>query len=138
MEGIAIVIFTTAGKFFVKAGTFGGKLLDVAKLKKGSTESIIFATIVPKIIPIMRYVRIPQAEYYFSDGKLVDVRLSESKFIGPGMLKDIFNKMVPTQEILKIAQVTDTEIVGASAILKPSTYKVMEVEDKVAPLYCKT
>jgi hypothetical protein len=97
----------------------------------------ILAIAVPKLALIMRYARIQQAEFYFSGELLVDVRLTADKFAGPGMVKDLFGKVVRTQEVMKIAAANERDMT-VPAILKPSVFKTMVVGEDVIPLYCRT
>lgn len=141
LEGVAVVIYLSKGLFHVKASKWSGMTvsadLDVTKIKKGTLEADILARWIPHIIKIMKYAKIIQAEYYFSGMMLVDVRLSVDKFIGPGMLRDLFAKTISTQKILKVAAATEEEMKGITAILKPSVYKTIVAGDDMVPLYCK-
>jgi len=61
----------------------------------------------------MRLVQIEQAQFYFTvkdELMLVDMQVSLNKFVSPGMIKDVFGKIVKTQEIVK------TEIIDSRAI----------------------
>ena len=142
LEGIAAVVFLSKGLFHIKASRWSGTTisaaLDLTKIKKGTPEAEIFAKFMPKIIGIMKYTKIIQAEFYFSQGKtLVDIRLSANKFMGPGMLRDIFGKVLETQKVIKTAPVSDEELKGATAILKPSAYKTIMADEGPVPFYCK-
>jgi len=135
-DGIAVVIFKSGDGYSIKLGKFDGSEIKPNKINKGSIESEIMTKHVPRIIAIMKHARFDQAEYYFSDGKLVDVRMSLNKFMSPGMLKDMFARVIPTQDVIKIAQASEEEIKNQKAILKPSTFKTIIEGDDILPVYC--
>ena len=75
-----------------------------------------------------------------SDLLLADVRLAPNRFAGPGMIADVFGKLVPTIETLKI-EVLDDRAMGviksgsgscAAENLPVGPSKYMEVEAEVA------
>ena len=133
MSGVSVVIYESGKK--LKIGDFNGTTTKLSAIGKGSPAYGLLAGSIPKIARIMGHARIIQAEYYFSDGKLVDVQLSINKFLSPGMIKDLFGKVIDIQETIKIAQANDKEIKGINAILKPLTFKTTSGSD-MTPLYC--
>lgn len=96
---------------------------------------------VPKLLKLMSHVGLEQAQFFFSSSnQLVDVQLSLNKFIGPGMLRDLFNGIVPVQRILAIDTMTPEkieEMSGNSIILKPSRFRYYEVDGVITPLYAR-
>jgi len=97
---------------------------------------------------VMKHIKIAQALFYFAIHNdkfiLVDVRISLNKFIGPGMLQDVFGKVLETQkticiEILNDA-ILDSIMVGRdqfspSLILKPSRFRFATMGNDPIPLY---
>ena len=63
--------------------------------------------------------------------------LSLHKIRRPGMLRDLFEKAIGTQKVIKISLASESEMKGVSAVLKPSAFKIMVVGDDIFPLYCK-
>ena len=87
----------------------------------------------------MKTSGIKEACYYFSDVKnpvLVDVMISANKFIGPGMLRDVYSKIIPTQKISEITMLSVDNFNNFNGkIIKPSSFKYV-IEDKYfRPLY---
>lgn len=81
-----------------------------------------------KLLNIMVAAGITNAQFYFSKcGKLVDmIDISNNKFVGPGMLRDIFGKIFEIQECIKICVFNDDELCNISGcILKPSKFKTI-------------
>ena len=109
---------------------------------------LLLENIFHKLVLLMRSVGLPQAEFYFStDLTLVDVRLAINKFIGPGMLNDVFGKLVKTPEIIKI-EIIDNRVMDAirqgggtydgELLLKPSKFREMELPNgSYTPLYAE-
>jgi len=83
---------------------------------------------------LARQIKIQQFELFIAeDGRLIDVQLEINRFVGPGMLRDLFNKIMPTQVITEIAVVDESKIkVLKSCVLKPSRIKM---SSRNAPLY---
>ena len=100
----------------------------------------------PKLITLMRTIRLGQAEFYFSTGLvLMDVRLELNRYAGPGMITDVFGKLVDTPETIKI-EVLDqramdfiTKGTGSyegDLLLKPSRSRPYELPDgSYVPFY---
>ena len=98
------------------------------------------------IVSTMRLIQLTQAQLYFSKKLLlVDIRISLNKFAGPGMLKDIFGKIVPTQEVLSMETI-DSRVFAAitnnsgtyngNLLLKPSRFREIELQDRTfVPLH---
>ena len=81
-------------------------------------------------IPIMRlfrHINISQAGLFIAeDSRLVDMQLSLNKFVGPGMLRDLFSKIMPIQDIIEIATIDKAKISSLNdVILKPSRFRLM-------------
>lgn len=114
-------------------------LLDIPKDEKAQQ----LLRIIPSIYKIMRHIGLQQAQYYFSnDLTLTDVRISANKFLGPGMLRDVFAKSVTTQDVIHITPLDDTAIQAMTTgaypyngdlIIKPSRFR----EADANPLYLR-
>lgn len=101
-----------------------------------------------KLQQLMQTCGLTQAQYYFSEtGILVDVRMALNRYIGPGMLHDVFGKLVTTPEIIKVevldqrvrdAIEADSGSYSGELIVKPSRFREMELPDhSFVPLYAQ-
>jgi hypothetical protein len=103
-----------------------------------------------KLYEMMRAMGIDQAQFFFGvddEGLyLIDVQLSLNKFAGPGMIKDVFGKILRTVEILKLEIIDDRAIeyiqkgtgsYGGDLLIKPSRFRMYHNQDTntYAPLY---
>ena len=104
-------------------------------------------------INFMKLIKIKQAQYFFSgteytDMTLVDVQTSLNKMCGPGMLRDLFSKIIKTQEVLKIEPLDERAIEAVKIgngmyegdiIIKPSRFRhYHDVDNNIyTPLYIK-
>jgi len=100
-------------------------------------------------VETMRLIRIQQAQFYLGIGKddmvLTDIRLGPYKLTGPGMVRDIFGKLMKTQDVAKIELVDDKVLdaiergfgsYAGDLILKPSRFRTIERPELGAcPLY---
>jgi len=97
---------------------------------------------------VLKHIKVEQAILYFviSGEKfiLTDVRISLNKFVGPGMLQDVFGKVLETQRVICIETlndaIMDSILVGRdrfspSIILKPSRFRFATLGDDPIPLY---
>lgn len=115
------------------------RLIDVPKDAKA--QHVL--RLVPALYKVMRHIGLYQAQYYFSnDLVLTDVRVSANKFVGPGMLRDVFAKFVDTQDVIKITAIDDVVLQGikngahpydGNLIIKPSRFR----EADAHPLYLR-
>lgn len=100
------------------------------------------------LIELMTTVRLESAQYYFAsndkDVRLVDVRLGEKRFCGPGMVRDILGKIMPIQEVLKVSNLDDNTknlmlaghgVYASNLIIKPSRFRVSDTDGNSRPLY---
>jgi hypothetical protein len=70
--------------------------------------------------------RIIEALIYVDSDKLnvVDVMTSANKFLGPGMVRDLFEAITGTQEVIEITEFTDEVIdKNPGAYFKPSKFR---------------
>lgn len=133
--GQAILIKRESGNIGIQVGDWSGNISD-----RGSQIAAI-KDITTILAEVMCTIRLPQAQFYLSkDGKLVDVQVSLNKFLGPGMLRDLFSKVIPTQQIIEIAALTAEKIAsikgkGDPVIIKPVRYRFVEKRGLFIPLY---
>ncbi len=134
LSGHSIIMWRSANEdIAIKIGDFNGNVLDPNNVDK---------KIVSYVIPLAELVvtaKIPHAQFYFSGTTLVDIRKSLDSMVGPGMLKDLCSKIVPTQEIIDVKQYDDDLKKSLKqydhVILKHSSFKVIVRGDKMLPMY---
>lgn len=136
--GNSILIRREGGEVGISIGDWHGNRMDKA-------AQPILEQMGLKLIEVMRLIRIPQAQFYFSaDNKLVDVQISINKFLGPGMLRDLFGKLVQVQTIIEMANMTPEKVVdikakpdvyGKRVTIKPNRYRYIDKDGKITPLY---
>jgi hypothetical protein len=132
-------------------GDWNGNKIDLNALRKD--QELDVNTITQKHLPLlndlMRTIGIEQAQYYFAKSDklyLCDVQISLNKFLGPGMLKDIFSRIMDVPKVISIVPIDDNiksmiiDGVGDYAgdlILKPSKFKLYHdaANNKYQPLY---
>jgi hypothetical protein len=141
------------GEVAVTMGDWNGNILDLTNIKDSLTLIAVdfLKSQASRLIAISNAAGVKQAIYYFAIDTgipvLVDIRLSLNKFLGPGMIRDVFGKTYDTQMVLKIdvmseqilEQINDKAgLFESGAIIKPSRFRYMEKEDKQIPLYVGT
>ena len=95
-----------------------------------------------KINQIMIYITVDDDQNMI----LVDLRSSLNKFYGPGMIKDLFSKVYPTQEVVKIIALDENVLEAikrgegsykGNLILKCSKFKTVVRGNDLLPLYAR-
>jgi hypothetical protein len=134
LNGISVVMFYKDGKIGVRCGDFQGNLENPAHVLDSN-----IAKHLPNLTNLLVKARIPQAQFYFSNDVLVDIRTSLNNMVSPGMLKDLCSNIVPTQNIIDLKPFDDDlkeELHKYDyVILKHSSFKVIVREDVGLPLY---
>lgn len=101
-----------------------------------------------KMLEVMKAIGIATAKAYLVPGvndiMLVDV-FHKDGLIGPGMLRDVFGRILPTQEVVKVGRMDDNTaalinvghgLFGDGTIIKPSKFKAIIGDDGITrPLY---
>ena len=103
-----------------------------------------------KFVAIMQSAAIVKMILYISvdgdDLKLVDLRASLNKFYGPGMIRDLFAKIYPTQDVVKTIALDEATLEAiergegsykGNLILKCSKFKTIVREKEMLPLYAR-
>lgn len=102
-----------------------------------------------KVLAMMQSIRLYHVQFYFSivddDLCLVDIRTSLNRFTGPGMVQDIFSRIVPTQKVIGKPVMLDPETLEKVAtaskpydckiIVKPSLFKTIVRNKAMLPMY---
>ena len=149
-DGLSVLIYRQPqhDQVVVLCGDWKGNKLDITNDSPFAKLAHNFvATEMIKFYEMMRLIKIEQAQFFFAVVKdnliLVDVQLSLNKMAGPGMVNDIFGKICPTQEVLKIEILDERAIEqisrGSGAyegnlIFKPSRFRNYEESGQYQPL----
>jgi len=103
-----------------------------------------------KLFKSVSLIGVEQAQFFFGiddEGLfLVDVQVSLNKFVGPGMIQDIFGKLIRTQEVLKIEIIDERSLeyiergtgsYEGDLLIKPSKFRMYHDPDAnvFSPLY---
>jgi len=153
-DGLAITIFRDVkeGEVYLSINDFDGNPIDLTNENhKYQWAAMDFAqNDSSKFVAIMKSAGIQKVILYVSvddeDLRLVDMRISLNKFYGPGMIKDLFGKIYPTQEIIKTISL-DENVLNAvkrgegsykgNLILKCSKFKTIIRGKEMLPLYAR-
>lgn len=145
LNGLAVLIVRQKDDVYMRIGDWDGKIIN-------PMESEAATTFVKKhsqqFIGLMASAKIPQAVFYLSvdksDFRLVDIRMSLNKFSGPGMVRDLFVKIIDTQEVIKIDNLTPEVLTAiknnegsytGDMIIKPSAFKTVDRAKVMYPMY---
>ncbi len=145
-KGVACLIERKNGDVAIKLGDWTGQpWVPSADL---TVASRFLEEYVAKLVTLMQAINIEMAQYFvvLHEGRfiLVDVQLSLNKFAGPGMLRDVFNSTIETQEIISIEMITaelkqsikdGKDRYSGDLILKPSRFRPVVVNGNPVPLY---
>lgn len=127
-----------------------GNKIDISdKTQQSLAVSYFYDKYLKIFIDAMRIINMQFAQYYMVVGNddliLTDIRLGQYKLTGPGMVRDIFNKLIRTQEVIKIELIDDKALTAiergfgsyaGNLILKPSKFRTVErPELGTCPLY---
>jgi len=149
--GISVLISYSNNNVIVMFGDWNGNSIDL------SDASNQFVPICMKFlnndvnifINMMSTIKLRQAQFFLaldsnSNLTLVDVQVSVNKLSSPGMLRDIFSKLYPVQNAIKV-EICDERTIesilngtgsyGGDLIIKPSNFAVCSIQDKETPLY---
>lgn len=155
-KGLAVLINRKDDKgknVYLQFGDFDGKVINptVWNNDLGKAAQNFLEQYNGKFVSLMASARIQQAIYYLTtDLQLVDMRTSLNKFAGPGMLRDLYSKIIPTQTVVKTIKL-NPDIVSAikdgagdfkgDLILKTSAFKTITRGTapnlKMFPMYAK-
>jgi hypothetical protein len=151
-EGLSVVIYREAGEVYLSLGDFDGNQIELSDekhpLQKSALEFVQHES--SKFVAMMKITGITKIILYISvnddSWELVDLRASLDKFYGPGMIRDLFGKIFPTQTAVKTATL-DEETLNAikrgkgsyegDLILKCSKFKTVARGKELLPLYAR-
>lgn len=152
-DGLSVLIYRQPEKdqVVVICGDWRGNHLDLSDNSplSGSINNFLSKSLI-ELITIMKLIKIEQVQFFFAivDGEfiLVDIQSSLNKLLGPGMVRDVFGKVLKTQEVLKIEILDDRAIecirdgsgnYGGDLIIKPSKFRMYhnEKDNSFIPMY---
>lgn len=145
-NGVTCLIHRENGDVAIKIGDWTGRPWEPnADL---TVAAKFLEEYVAKLVTLMQAINLPMAQYYVvvHEGRfvLVDVQLSLNKFAGPGMLRDVFQSTIETQEIIAIEMITPElkqsirdgkDRYAGDLVLKPSRFRPVVVNGEPVPLY---
>lgn len=150
-KGLAAVISREKGNVQVQLGDWNRNEIDLATKTELQPYALKFAQkMLPNFVNMMHSANINMAQYFFAIDEqelvLVDMQTSLNKFVGPGMIKDIFGRICETQKILKTEVIDDkvshaidqgTGSYEGNLIIKPSRFRLHHIVEinKYVPLY---
>ncbi len=150
-SGLSLLIHRAHGNVNMVVGDWDGNVIDLSHkehpLHSSATKCLQDHSV--RLYDILKVIGVSQAIFYlaFKDSgfKLVDVRLSLNKFVGPGMLRDVFGKIIDTQRVIAIDSLNPTiqdsierglEPFGPDIVLKPSMFRCAQAVPPI-PLYAE-
>ena len=141
---------TTNDNVTIRFGEWDASIIDLNKQHEKLAYITLFCNdYAMKFIEIMKYTSINKMMCYFYIGNndeliLCDIRISYNKFVGPGMLNDMFGKIIKTQEVIGINTISSDILddikcknngYNCDIILKPSCFKTTTYNEDIVPLY---
>jgi hypothetical protein len=157
LNGLAVVVTRDKqGDNFLVSLTFGDWDANIVDLTQQDDDNSTnywgkhyLAKYSDKVLAVMKHIGLSRAELYFSiannDLILTDIRTHINKFTGPGMVEDLFGKVVPTQRKVVSPLILDEETLdkinkgkrpfNQSMILKPSRFKTITRGKALLPMY---
>ncbi len=133
-SGIALYVGFREGSVYARFADWNSTEIDMKADKR--IEPILHT--LPTLVTLLKASGIKDICLYFSgpDLILVDAMVAANKFMGPGMLRDVFGKTYKTQTVREIAICDDDKIKNSKGcILKPSRFRFVMENDVPVPLY---
>jgi hypothetical protein len=145
-NGLSVLIYRQlkSDQVVVLCGDWLGNNIDLVQdsdLSKMANKFI--QDHVVNYIATMRLIKIEQAQFFFAivddELVLVDIQTSLNKLSGPGMVRDIFGKIIKTQEVCKIEILDERSMQGikdgigsysGNLIIKPTRFRMYHEADK--------
>ena len=140
LSGVSCMVARSAGDVRVTVGNWDGESTDL-RVNSGATviANEFIKNYMAMLVQYTKLVGVDKIIYYFTlndDNSLtlVDARLSVNKFLGPGMLRDVFGKQINTQEVLCIEMLSDkiqdrlnvgADMFSDGVIIKPSRFRFL-------------
>jgi len=154
-ECVSLNVLLNEEDVCVRVGDWDGNVIDITDdSEKAKVGMELIDNYLNNLLGMMQCVKLSQALFYIARYEnelcLVDLRLSLNKFSSPGMIRDLFSKVIRTQEVTKIVsldkETMEAIVAGKGAysgnlILKSSAFETIEREtpqgNALYPLYAK-
>jgi len=142
-EGFTILIERDVSNddVYVMAGYLNGEAIELESDTSNTAEAAkrFIKEKIVDFLNLMRLVKIDRAQYFFSfrSGEIIlqDVQTGADKFVGPGLIRDIFSSLVQIPDIKKIEQLTSSNIEAimmntgsyeGDLMIKPSIFRIYD------------
>lgn len=150
--GLSVLVYRQPQKdqIIVLYGDWFGNNIDITVDNELSRAALLFCdSKLQELLYMMKLMRLEQAQFFLAmlDGlTLVDVQVAYNKMAGPGMARDIFSKLINTQEVIK-SEIVDERAIDAilrgvgsytgDIILKPTRFRLYhdEATNSFQPMY---
>lgn len=99
--------------------------INIAKCEDNHPVKELVKFVTP-VASLFHSARIVEALIYVDSDEMnvVDVMTSANKFLGPGMVRDLFDTIIGTQEVIEVTEFTDEVIENnPGAYFKPSKFR---------------
>lgn len=149
--GLCVLINRHKGDVAIRAADWDANIIDLSEKGKqqdyfqkfiaDNSLNIVNFLIAAKIQKVLLYITVEQEELI-----LTDARISLDKFVGPGMLRDLFGKFIHTQDVIEIATLDDNLFKSiqegrgkydCDLMLKTSRFKTIIRDSEMLPLYAR-
>jgi hypothetical protein len=147
-DGLSVLISRKNEDVAVLFGDWNGNLCDIREDGPAPAAAKLFMEQhLNDVYALMKYIKIDMLQMFIDTSagfRLVDIQLSLNKYTGPGMLRDVFNPIIDTQEVLVIEPLADraleairhgTGTYEGNLIIKPSKFRLYEDGGAYFPHY---
>ena len=148
--GIGVLYYANGEDIIVQFGDWNGRLLDLNKTQEPLVRAAqtYLCSLNTAIYNLLHTMAVPQAQLFLtSELVLVDIQVAINKLVGPGMLQNLFGRIVKIPEVLGI-EIIDQRAIDAidagsgmyagNIILKPSRFRHFQLSNqKYTPLYAQ-
>lgn len=136
-EGYNLFIGIRGEHILMRVADFESNSIDLNEADENLKKILEWST---AIIEMQATIKVIDASYYFACGKdgpvLVDVMLAANKFMGPGMLRDVYAKQFPTQNVIDICRLdSDNRGKYKGNLIKPSRFRYLDKDNRPTPQY---
>jgi hypothetical protein len=140
LDGLAVVAIRNEDGTTLKFGDWDGN-----ELSSGPLVDSFLREMASKLLTLMYRTKIEKIQYYISNGVLVDARTGRDTFLGPGMVKDVFGRVVHTQSIIGkpiILTKENLDLINSRTppydepiIIKATSFKTIVRGNEMLPMY---
>jgi hypothetical protein len=146
VDGISVLVEKKGDSYAVSFADWYGTSIDLVD-SKSRLKDVCAHFLTKKLktlLEVMNLIKLNTAMFFFAMDKdsemvLTDIMLHPMKFVGPGMVRDLFGNVFKTQEVLNIAAFSKEAVIsqGVQLILKPSKFRTTFVDGVEVPLYVR-